>query len=280
MASTTRPRVLLFDVGGVCVRANPTIVPCCTDLTRPQVVSPFQAILNYEIANKIPPGWVNFSISRTSPNGSWHKLERGEIQLDADFFKEFSQDLQQASIWKEFHERLRSKNGSPVSDSLPALPQLDAEFLFWEMMRISRAPDPFMFPALGKLKASGQFLMGALSNTVVFPPGHPYQADTIGLRDNFHFFVSSAHTGLRKPDPRIYAHALERMNEIAAAKGEPKISPSDVLFLDDIGENLKGAKRAGFGTLKVVLGRTQDAVKELEKATGLRLLEDGAASKL
>ncbi|CRG89696.1 60S ribosomal protein L5 [Talaromyces islandicus] len=259
MASTMRPRVLLFDVGGVCV------------------VSPFQAILNYEIANKIPPGWVNFSISRTSPNGSWHKLERGEIQLDAGFFKSFSQDLHQASLWKEFHERRRSKNGSGSSDSLlPALPKLDAEYLFWEMMRISREPDPFMFPALNRLKASDQFLMGALSNTVIFPPGHPYQADTIGLRDQFHFFVSSAHTGLRKPDPRIYAHALERMNEIAAVKGQAKISPSDVLFLDDIGENLKGAKQAGFRTLKVVLGRTQDAVKELENATGLPLLEEAA----
>jgi microsomal epoxide hydrolase len=243
------------------------------------VVSPFQAILNYEIANKVPPGWVNFSISRTSPNGSWHKLERGEIQINADFFKSFNQDLQQASLWKEFHERLRSKNGT-ASDTLPALPQLDAEYLFWEMMRISRDPDPFMFPALRKLKTSGQFLMGALSNTIIFPPGHPYEADSIGLRDQFHFFVSSAHTGLRKPDPRIYAHALEKMNELSAARGEAQIKPSDVLFLDDIGENLKAAKRAGFGTLKVVLGRTQDAVKELENATGLQLLSDGVAPKL
>ncbi|QKX62325.1 uncharacterized protein TRUGW13939_09484 [Talaromyces rugulosus] len=264
MEPSTRPRVLLFDVGGVCV------------------VSPFQAILNYEIANKIPPGWVNFSISRTSPNGSWHKLERGEIKLDADFFKGFSQDLQQASLWEEFHGRLRSKKNGTASDiTLPAsLPQLDAEYLFWEMMRISRDPDPFMFPALRKLKASGQFLMGALSNTVIFPSDHPYAADTIGLRDQFHFFVSSAHTGLRKPDPRIYAHALEKMNELSASRGEAKIRPSDVLFLDDIGENLKAAKRAGFGTLKVVLGQTQDAVKELENATGLRLLDDGVAPKL
>ncbi|KAH8698440.1 60S ribosomal protein L5 [Talaromyces proteolyticus] len=264
MASTTRPRVLLFDVGGVCV------------------VSPFQAILDYEIANNVPPGWVNFSISRTSPNGSWHKLERGEIAMNAEFFKSFNQDLQQPTLWKEFHQRLRAKksaanttSSSSISDPLPALPKIDAEYLFWEMMRISREPDPFMFPALKKLKASGKFIMGALSNTVVFPPGHQYEKDTIGLRKQFDFFVSSAHSGLRKPDPKIYAYALDRMNELASHRGEAEIEPSDVIFLDDIGENLKGAKKAGFGTLKVVLSRTQDAVRELEHRTAPDNRQDG-----
>ncbi|EDP56525.1 epoxide hydrolase, putative [Aspergillus fumigatus A1163] len=249
MLENKKPVGLLFDIGGVCV------------------VSPFQAILDYEIANNIPKGWVNFSISRTSPNGSWHRLERGEIKLDADFFKASMRDCR------------RSKHpGVPIS--APPLPEIDAEWLFWEMMRVSRTPDPYMYPALQKLKASGQFIIGALSNTVIFPDGHPYNSDSNGVKSQFDFFISSAHTGLRKPDPKIYAAALREMDTLAKKRGLQGVEPSDVVFLDDIGENLKAAKNAGLRTIKVNLGRTQDAIRELEKITGLQLLDTGDKAKL
>jgi microsomal epoxide hydrolase len=208
-------------------------------------------------------------------------LERGEIRLDDDFFALFKEDLQQPTLWKDFQERLRTKrNSTNASVTLPRLPEVDAEGLFWEMMRVSRNPDPYMFPALRKLKVSGQFLMGALSNTVIFPPGHPYNDDRIGLKDQFDFFISSAHSGLRKPDPRIYEYALKNMSDISTSQGGAGIQPSDVLFLDDIGENLKAAKQAGFRTLKVILGKSQYAVKELENITGLQLLENEERPKL
>ncbi|PWY77468.1 HAD-like protein [Aspergillus heteromorphus CBS 117.55] len=255
MAENERPLGLLFDIGGVCV------------------LSPFQAILDYELGHKIPPGWVNFSISRTSPNGSWHKLERGEIKMDAEFFAAFKTDLQRPDLWRQFHERLQEKHGGDLPASVPPLPEIDAEFLFWEMMRISRTPDPYMFPALKQLKASGRFVMGALSNTVIFPDGHPYGAELDEKKSQFDFFISSAHTGLRKPDRKIYQAALQEMDTLAKQRGVGGMRPSDIVFLDDIGENLKGAKKAGMRTLKVNLGRTQDAVRELEQITGLQLLD-------
>ncbi|PYH48435.1 60S ribosomal uL18 domain-containing protein [Aspergillus saccharolyticus JOP 1030-1] len=230
--SSQRPIGLLFDIGGVCV------------------LSPFQAILDYELAHNIPPGWVNFSISRTSPNGSWHRLERGDIKMDANFFAGFHRDLQNPTIWKQFQEKIQGKN--PPSSQLPTppVPEIDAEFLFWEMMRVSRTPDPHMFPALKKLKESGQFILGALSNTVIFPEGHPYSRDLDDKRSQFDFFISSAHTGLRKPDQKIYEAALQEMNRIAKEQGRGEVRASDIVFLDDIGENLKGAKKAGMRTLK------------------------------
>ncbi|KAJ5166985.1 uncharacterized protein N7482_005766 [Penicillium canariense] len=257
-----RPVGLLFDIGGVCV------------------VSPFQAILDYEVANNIPPGWVNFSISRTSPSGSWHKLERGQIPMDATFFTGFNEDLQNPELWKQFHEQLAKKKGQSNAGSIPPLPKVDAEWLFWEMMRISRTPDPFMLPALQKLKASGQYLMGALSNTVKFPEGHSFNQDTSGVKSQFDFFISSAHTGLRKPDPKIYEVAIKEMDALAKQRGLPGIQPSDIVFFDDIGENLKGAKRAGMRTVKVTLGKIEDAVRELEKITSLPLLEGEGKARL
>lgn len=245
-----------------------------------QVLSPFQAILDYEISQGIPPGWVNFSISRTSPNGSWHKLERGEIKMDADFFAGFNTDLQNPTLWTKFHEQLQKKNGTSSSAPVPPLPKVDAEWLFWEMMRISRTPDPYMYPALQKLRESGKFLMGALSNTTKFPDGHPYNNDASGVKSQFDFFISSAHSGLRKPDPKIYQVALQEMDTLAKRRGLAGIQPADIVFFDDIGENLKGAKKAGMRTVKVTLGKTQDAVKEIEKMTGLQLLESDGKARL
>ncbi|OJJ80938.1 HAD family hydrolase [Aspergillus glaucus CBS 516.65] len=256
MAENKQPVGLLFDIGGVCV------------------VSPFQAILDYELAQNIPPGWVNFSISRTSPHGSWHKLERGEIKMDADFFANFNKDLRRPDLWEQFSARLRqNKAHGTAAATFPPMPEVDAEWLFWEMMRISRTPDPYMFPALKKLRESGKFVVGALSNTVIYPEGHAYNEDAIGLRSQFDFFISSAHTGLRKPDPKIYEAALKEMDALAKKKGIRGAGASDVVFFDDIGENLKAAKKAGMRTVKVTLGKTQDAVRELEKITGIDLLE-------
>ena len=226
-------------------------------------------------------GWVNYSIQNTSPDGAWHKLERGEVKLDPNWFSDFNRDFQHTHLWEAFQaqlakkSRLASTSSATTSTGLPPLPKLDAEYLFWEMMRVSRNPDPYMFPALKKLKDSGLFIMGALSNTTILPENHELtkRAASEEVKQFFDFFVSSAHTGLRKPDPKIYAFALKEINDAAKKKGVPEVNPEDVIFLDDIGINLKWAKKAGMGTIKVNLGKTQDAVKELETATGLKLLD-------
>jgi FMN phosphatase YigB (HAD superfamily) len=152
------------------------------------------------------------------------------------------------------------------------------------MMRKSASPDPWIFPALKKLKASGLFMVGALSNTVVFPEGHPLRREKSAsneLREIFDFFVSSAHVGLRKPDPRVYQLALSKANEFADAHAGSErgkklgwgdgVKTDEVVFLDDIGENLREARRQGFRTIKVPLGKAYEAVEELEAVTGLKL---------
>jgi len=153
-------------------------------------------------------------------------------------------------------------------------------------MSKSRDFDPWIYPALQKLKESGQFILAALSNTVIFPPDHPYAnpPDRKDVRRMFDVFVSSAHVGLRKPDPAIYALALELINQYAKANQDtPRgkslnwqngIAASEVVFLDDIGENLKAGKQAGFRTIKVHLGKAFEAVDELEDVTELKLAGD------
>lgn len=74
------------------------------NLTPFQAVSPFQAIVEYENGNDVPSGWINFAISYSKPNGFWHRLERGEIEVSEDFFKGFGEDLQNTKAWDSFHE--------------------------------------------------------------------------------------------------------------------------------------------------------------------------------
>ncbi|PHH71855.1 hypothetical protein CDD80_4954 [Ophiocordyceps camponoti-rufipedis] len=265
MSRPGQPKALLFDMGGVCV------------------ASPFQAILDYETSLGIPPGWINYSISKTAPNGLWHRLERGEIPLDAAFYRGFNRDLHDAGRWKAFYEREKVKN-SRLARELPALPTIDGEWLFQEMMLTSQTPDPCMLPALKKLKESNEYILGALSNTIIFPPGHRLHESSYfdnPLRQLFDVFISSAHVGLRKPDAAIYQLAVATLDKYAkdhaaSARGrrcgwELGIKAHDIVFLDDIGDNLKAAAAQGFRTIRVLLGRTSEAVEKLEQVTGMGL---------
>ena len=286
--SSLPARAVLFDIGGVCVD------------------SPLQAIADHEQKNDIPAGWINFSISRGAPNGAWQRLERGETRLNDDFFENFTRDLSSAEAWNEFWRRRkgvdpksngegndaqsRHREKSGVSD-FPAIPIIDGELLFWSMMLVSRRYNPSMYAALKKLKADGRFLLAALSNTVTFPAGSnarlrksldgmewpqlgPRDVDIErnNIQELFDVFVSSAHVGMRKPQPEIYHLALDRMR-----RKLPDLKSGEVVFLDDIGENCKAARMIGMRTIKVSLGKTREAVEQLSKVLGLSELNETVA---
>lgn len=146
-----------------------------------------------------------------------------------------------------------------------------------------------MGPAIKNLRkhaneSKGQIVIGALSNTSIFPPGHIlYDATTAdgkaskGLDGIFDVFVSSAHVGMRKPDEPIYHYAITKLGDFVKAKGYGDgVKADDIVFFDDIGTNLRTAKRLGMRTVKVNLGHVDQAVKELEKVTGLTLSDQKA----
>ncbi|KAL8725467.1 MAG: hypothetical protein Q9166_007329 [cf. Caloplaca sp. 2 TL-2023] len=166
-------------------------------------------------------------------------------------------------------------------NSLPPLPDIDGESLFWSMMAHSRTPDPYIFPALLRLKklpAKEKPILAALSNTMIFPDGHLYNRLSDPLesdpRSHFDLFVASADVGMRKPNAEIYKLALKKMDKLDKENGGSGVKAEDCVFLDDIGENLKTARELGMKTIKVVLGKTWRAVKELEQVTGLDLMDD------
>lgn len=241
---------------------------------------------------------MNHSISATSPNGAWQKIERGEIPLDRAFFAEFKRDLTDEKRWRVFYSKHlaahRKEKGSDAAEeaayNVPPPPEIDAEWLYWEMMRVAREPDPHMYPALKRLRAAadaseGKLVIAAMSNTSIFPDGHPFNdkstpegKQNAELKGLFDVFVSSAHVGMRKPAEDIYYYTLGRIAEFVRQKGwcDEGVRMEDVVFFDDIGGNLRTGRKVGMNTVKVVLDKTDAAVKELEKISGLSLAEGRA----
>jgi len=171
-------------------------------------------------------------------------------------------------------------NVSPVlssSETQPSMPQIDGESLFWAMMNASRSPDPYIFPALQRLhKQSPRPIIGGLSNTINFPPNHPWskQSRAFDLQDQFDVFTASADVGLRKPSKEIYELAIQRLDDFDRKNGGEGVEAGDIVFLDDIGENLKAGRDVGMKTIRVQLGKTWRAVKELEGVLGVELMDE------
>ena len=254
---------------------------------RPQVGSPLQAILDYETAHGIPPGWINQSIAQSGPQGAWQQLERGEIPLDAAFHAAWKRDLADAQRWRAHWvrhlARLHGESSAPAApDNVPPVPDIDTRRLHAAMIAASRSVDPRMGAALRRLRRHadrhpGALVLGALSNTVIVPGGESDGGGTQRLDARvFDVFVSSAHVGLRKPEPEVYRFAVARVGEFVRAKGwgGAGVRAQDVVFLDDIGANLKPARSMGMRTIKVGLGKTNVAVAELEAITGLGLADE------
>ena len=200
-----------------------------------------------------------------------------------------SEDVAQVASSKNPSTNEQSTTSSSLSppaakstlDQVPPLPNIDGESLFWSMMAHSRKPDPYVFPALlhlEKLPAKQKPILAALSNTVIFPPDHPYNRlsdrSESDPRSHFDIFVASAEVGMRKPSADIYKLTVDRLDKFDKEKGGDGVKFEDCLFLDDIGENLKTARKLGMQTIKVVRGKTWRAVKELEQATGTELMDD------
>jgi putative hydrolase of the HAD superfamily len=75
----------------------------------------------------------------------------------------------------------------------------------------------------------------------------------------FDVVIESSKAGVRKPDPRFYELTCEQLG----------IEPSEAVFLDDLGINLKPARAMGMTTIKVT--DADEAIAELEEVVGFPL---------
>ncbi|HJO23951.1 MAG: HAD family phosphatase [Myxococcota bacterium] len=191
--------------------------------------SPLHAIAAYERDLGIPDGFVNRVVADTAPAGAWSRLERGELTLEA-FYPAFEMDC------------------AAAGNSISAREMLAC-------MQAASLPRRRMLAALDAIRSRGLKTAALTNNWATQDPG----GGTEPLRGLFDVFVESSVVGLRKPDPRIYAYACQELG----------VQPSQAVFLDDIGSNLKPARAMGMTTLKVE--DADAALEELAEILGFPL---------
>jgi putative hydrolase of the HAD superfamily len=108
---------------------------------------------------------------------------------------------------------------------------------------------PGAVAAVRALRRSGLRVAALTNDWDGFPAG--------GLVEEFDVFCESARLGTRKPEPEIYLACLSQL-EVAAA---------GCVMLDDLGVNLKTARKLGMATIKV--GGLPAALAELEAVLDL-----------
>lgn len=81
----------------------------------------------------------------------------------------------------------------------------------------------------------------------------PSHRKVLGRFDFASVVVESSQIGMRKPEPRIYQHVTDHLG----------LAPSECIFLDDLGMNLKPARSLGFATIKVAT--IESAIAELHE---------------
>lgn len=195
--------------------------------------SPFVAMNRYEQEQGLPENFLRLTNAENPDSNAWACFERGEISLD-----EFDQ---------RFLEETR-RRGHPVPGR-SLLPLLAVNVR------------PGMLEIIDLIGAN--WLQACLTNNL--PVGHgagmsnddDQAASVTEVMQRFSFVLESSKAGARKPEPAFYLQAC-RMADV---------EPEQVVFLDDLGINLKPARQLGMTTIKVV--EASAAITELEQVLAL-----------
>ena len=191
--------------------------------------SPFDSFNIYEEEHKLPKDLIR-TVNSTNPDvNAWAKLERNEIDQE-----EFD------SLFATESERMGY-----------SIPGKEVLALLKGQIR------PEMINALRAIK--GKLIQGCLTNNIQsleYQQTNKNNSATSGahpeIMNLFDFIFESSIESVRKPDPNFYKLACQRGG----------VNPNEVIFLDDLGINLKPAKTLGMKTIKVVTA--DKALKELQ----------------
>ncbi|CAM9121777.1 unnamed protein product [Phaeothamnion confervicola] len=194
--------------------------------------SPFEAFNRYEAANSIPLDFIRGVNAINPDSNAWAQFERSEVTLD-QFDVLFAEES--------------AARGRRIAGR-------DVIALLGGVVR------PEMVAALRHCAA--RYKVGCITNNVPAGKGSGMALDSAHaqqIRDVmaiFHHIVESKKAGMRKPDPRIYQLSCEALG----------VLPTQAIYLDDLGVNLKPAREMGMRTIKV--GEPEKALAELEALLG------------
>ncbi len=183
------------------------------DFSGVMTTSPLEGVHEYEEALGLEKGaLLSLIIGDESSDGDdpWHRLERGEIPG--------------AEFWKDLQSRAASELGVEVS-----LNDLARTFLKSYKSR------PRMVDLVRSLR--GRIKTGLLTNNVKEFSG--FWKSMVPVEELFDEVVDSSEVGVRKPDPRAYELALQRLGS----------TPEETFFVDDFEANVKAAEELGMAAI-------------------------------
>jgi putative hydrolase of the HAD superfamily len=194
--------------------------------------SPFEAFNRFEDRNGLPRDLIR-TVNSTNPDANaWARFERSEVAFD--------------EFCVLFEAECRDRGFEVGAREL--MPLLAGEIR------------PAMVEAVRRCRE--RLVTACLTNNWVSFDAFPDGARAGGREEVlslFHHIVESSKVGVRKPDPRFYEIACEWAG----------VEATEVVFLDDLGVNLKPAAALGMTTIKVV--DPADAIAQLERAVGFPL---------
>ena len=175
--------------------------------------SPFKKIQEFEKKNNYTVNSIIKINSRNSFDNAWAQLEKNTIDVK-EFIKRYKNEAKYFGIKKINPIDLLNCLETPLNKNMVNL-----------LIKTSK-----------KYKCAcltNNFKKGALKNNIL-------NFDII--KKNFCKIFESSKLSMRKPEKEIYIHVLNTLG----------IKPEEIIFIDDLGINLKPAREIGFNTYKMV----------------------------
>jgi putative hydrolase of the HAD superfamily len=198
--------------------------------------------------------WDFGGVILTSPFETFNAYERANA-LPLDFIRTLNSRDPDTNAWARFERQ------EIAPDEFDALFAAESEAAGHRVPRsdvismLSGAVRPEMVRALERVVESG-YVTACLTNNVV---SDVRRVEAEAVMAKFDHVIESSKVGLRKPEREFY--------ELACKVAD--VEPHEVVFLDDLGINLKPAKAMGMTTIKVV--SPAQAIADLEAVLGISL---------
>ena len=192
--------------------------------------SPFEAFNKFELDNNLPKDIIRTINSENPDDNAWAKFERNDIDIN-EFDTLFSKEADKKGFQisgKQVVKLLSGDIRKPMVDFLLSLKE--------------------------------NYKLGCITNNIQNSKddkvNHLNQASQV--MKIFDHIIESSKVGLRKPDPKIYYMSCDALG----------VKPEECIYLDDLGINLKPARKIGMTTIKVI--DPNEAIDEVKKYLKLK----------
>jgi len=187
--------------------------------------SPFEAFNDFEKKNDLPLDLIGNINFENPDENAWAKFESNLVSIE-EFDELFYQEAKAKGYDVKGKEIIKLLSGS-IRDNM-------VEFL---------------------KELKGTYKLGCITNNVK-PLEKDIREDSNAVASKeamllFDHIIESSKVGIRKPNPEIYKMSCNAL----------KVNPSNCIYLDDLGINLKPARELGMTTIKVI--DPEEAIKEV-----------------